>query len=180
MFILFFTFILCCLGTDAAVTRGASTASIPWADLATLPELNPPSVMPEGNVGTSLSTFMALIQTCKLPSYLIRKLQLEFPKSRSAKKYGAVAFEYDMRRYGGRFGGVSGQGSISKDTGGGSVSDAGGGCGNGDGADSGSTTADTCKTEDHGDVDIQCDGGGKDDSSDDEDDGVPSVSIIVY
>jgi hypothetical protein len=50
--------------------------------------------MPQGNVGTPLSTFMMLIRTCKLPGHVIRKLQLEFPKSRSSKRYGAVRFNY--------------------------------------------------------------------------------------
>lgn len=67
---------------------------IPWNDLNTLPELNPPGVMPQGNVGTPLSTFMSLIRSCKLPSHVIKKLQLEFPKSRSKKRYGAVSLDY--------------------------------------------------------------------------------------
>ncbi len=70
------------------------TASIPFTDLASLPELNPPSVMPQGNVGTPLSTFMTLIRTCKLPTHVIKKLKLEFPGSRSKKRYGAVEFKY--------------------------------------------------------------------------------------
>ena len=66
-------------------------------DVQSLPELNPPHVMPQGNVGTPLTTFMDLIRTCKLPSHLIKKLQLKFPNSRSGKKYGAVPFEYDSQ-----------------------------------------------------------------------------------
>ena len=50
--------------------------------------------MPRGNVGTPLATFMQLIRSCKLPSQVIRKLQLEFPKSRTKKRYGAVALDY--------------------------------------------------------------------------------------
>lgn len=72
----------------------SNTSSIPWDDLISLPELNPPNVMPQGNVGTSLSTFMMLIRTCKLPGHVIKKLQLEFPNSRSCKRYGAVRFDY--------------------------------------------------------------------------------------
>ena len=37
---------------------------------------------------------MELIRTCKLPSHVIGKLQLEFPKSRSRKRYGAVGLDY--------------------------------------------------------------------------------------
>ena len=67
-------------------------------DIPSLPELNPPYVMPQGNVGTPLTTFMDLIRTCKLPSHLIKKLQLKFPNSRSGKKYGAVPFEYESQQ----------------------------------------------------------------------------------
>jgi len=74
-----------------------SSTSIPWTDLMSLPELNPPTVMPQGNVGTPLSAFMALIRACKLPSHVIKKLRLEFPKSRSSKRYGAVSFEYGLK-----------------------------------------------------------------------------------
>ena len=73
----------------------STSDSIPWEDLMSLPELTPPSVMPQGNVGTPLSTFMTLIRTCKLPAHVIKKLQLEFPKSRSNKRYGAVKFDYE-------------------------------------------------------------------------------------
>ena len=71
---------------------------VKMADIASLPELNPPHVMPQGNVGTPLSTFMDLIQACKFPSQLIKKLQLKFPNSRSGKKYGAVPFEYESQQ----------------------------------------------------------------------------------
>ena len=69
-------------------------SGIPWSDLASLPELNPPSVMPQGNVGTPTSVFMDLIQQCKLPGRLIKKLSLEFPKTRSRRRYGAVGLDY--------------------------------------------------------------------------------------
>lgn len=45
-------------------------------------------------MGTPLSTFMTLIRNCKLPGRVIKKLRLEFPKSRSSKRYGAVKFDY--------------------------------------------------------------------------------------
>ena len=75
----------------------SGSAGVPWGELKALPELNPPNVMPRGNVGTPLATFMQLIRSCKLPSQLIRKLQLEFPKSRTKKRYGAVALDYGTR-----------------------------------------------------------------------------------
>ena len=78
-----------CEGSDSS-----SSSAIPWRELSCLPELNPPNVMPRGNVGTPLSLFMDLIKSCKLPAQVIRKLRLEFPKSRSRKRYGAVGLDY--------------------------------------------------------------------------------------
>ncbi|KAK7488497.1 hypothetical protein BaRGS_00020282 [Batillaria attramentaria] len=63
-------------------------------DLQKLPELRPPSVMPNGNVGTTTSHFLALIKECKLPPSVIKKLQLDFPKSKDRGKYGSVPFDY--------------------------------------------------------------------------------------
>ena len=71
---------------------------VQMADVASLPELNPPHVMPQGNVGTPLTTYIDLIRACKFPSHLIKKLQLKFPNSRSGKKYGAVPFEYESQQ----------------------------------------------------------------------------------
>ena len=81
-------------------TRLPSSSVIPWSDLSTLPELNPPSVMPQGNVGTPLAVFMNLIRSCKLPGYIIKKLKLEFPKSRTKKRYGAVGLDYGTSVHG--------------------------------------------------------------------------------
>ena len=50
--------------------------------------------MPNGNVGTSLTTFMSLIRSCQLPPNVIRKLGLSFPSSRSKHCYGNVRFDY--------------------------------------------------------------------------------------
>eukprot|EP00055_Hartaetosiga_balthica_P002985 m.5982 g.5982 ORF g.5982 m.5982 type:complete len:469 (+) comp2525_c0_seq1:74-1480(+) len=62
-----------------------------------LPELNPPNVMPNGNVGTPLATFQSLIRQCKLPSAMYKKLNLNFAKYRS-RKYGRVPFRYRLGR----------------------------------------------------------------------------------
>lgn len=62
-------------------------------DLKKLPELNPPSVMPNGNVGTPLCVFIELIRKCKFPPHLIKKLGLTFPRSKKGK-YGNVPFDY--------------------------------------------------------------------------------------
>ncbi|XP_056618611.1 G patch domain-containing protein 3 [Triplophysa dalaica] len=63
-------------------------------DLKDLPELNPPSLMPAGNVGTPVCIFLALIQSCRLPPRLIRKLGLVFPKTGSNRRYGNVPYQY--------------------------------------------------------------------------------------
>ena len=50
--------------------------------------------MPYGNVGTATAVFMDLILQCKLPGRVIKKLDLEFPKARSKRRYGAVGMDY--------------------------------------------------------------------------------------
>jgi len=50
--------------------------------------------MPQGNVGTPTSHFLRLIQQCRLPSSIISKLGLVFPRTRSNRKYGSVPLEY--------------------------------------------------------------------------------------
>lgn len=64
------------------------------ADLKSLCELNPPSLMQNGNVGTPVTVFLQLIQSCRLPPRLIRKLGLTFPKTSSNRRYGNVPFMY--------------------------------------------------------------------------------------
>ncbi|RDD40704.1 G patch domain-containing protein 3 [Trichoplax sp. H2] len=67
-------------------------------DLARLPELNPPPIMPNGNVGTPLSVLMDLIRTCRFPPRMISKLDLKFPKNRSSRKYGALGYNYSKKK----------------------------------------------------------------------------------
>lgn len=64
------------------------------ADLKSLSELNPPALMQNGNVGTPVKVFLQLIQSCRLPPRLIRKLGLTFPKTGSNRRYGNVPFQY--------------------------------------------------------------------------------------
>uniref|UniRef100_A0A8D0LCJ3 G-patch domain containing 3 n=1 Tax=Sphenodon punctatus TaxID=8508 RepID=A0A8D0LCJ3_SPHPU len=64
------------------------------ADLKRLPELNPPAFMPNGNVGTPLRVFLDLITACRMPVRVIKKLQLQFPKTGSSRRYGSVPFQY--------------------------------------------------------------------------------------
>ncbi|KFP70190.1 G patch domain-containing protein 3, partial [Acanthisitta chloris] len=74
--------------------RTAAGQSVTEADLKRLPEFNPPSFMPCGNVGTPLGVFLELIRACRLPPPVIKKLQLDFPKTGSSRRYGNVPFEY--------------------------------------------------------------------------------------
>ncbi|UJR26555.1 hypothetical protein I4U23_007876 [Adineta vaga] len=58
-------------------------------------ELKPPKQLyPQGNVGTPTSYFLNEINACRLPSTIIKKLGLVFPKCRSKRKYGCVGFDY--------------------------------------------------------------------------------------
>ncbi|XP_029601275.1 G patch domain-containing protein 3 isoform X2 [Salmo trutta] len=66
----------------------ALTERFTEVDLKGLPELNPPSLMPAGNVGTTVKVFLQLIQSCRLPPRLIRKLGLAFPKTSCNRRYG--------------------------------------------------------------------------------------------
>lgn len=59
-----------------------------------LPELNPPDIMPNGNVGTPTMVFLEYIKSCRLPPKVIKKLGLTFPKTRTNKQYGSVPFNY--------------------------------------------------------------------------------------
>ncbi|XP_053183477.1 G patch domain-containing protein 3 [Scomber japonicus] len=74
--------------------RSSLTERFTEADLRSLSELNPPSLMPNGNVGTPVKVFLQLIQSCRLPPRLIRKLGLTFPKTSCNRRYGNVHFQY--------------------------------------------------------------------------------------
>lgn len=74
--------------------RVALTECFTEADLRGLVELNPPALMPNGNVGTPVKVFLQLIQCCRLPPRLIPKLGLTFPKTGSSRRYGNVPFQY--------------------------------------------------------------------------------------
>ncbi|NXL81169.1 GPTC3 protein, partial [Leptocoma aspasia] len=74
--------------------RAAAGGSVTEAELRRLPEFNPPSFMPFGNVGTPLGVFLELIRACRLPPRVIQKLQLDFPRTGSSRRYGNVPFQY--------------------------------------------------------------------------------------
>nr|XP_021390680.1 G patch domain-containing protein 3 [Lonchura striata domestica] len=81
-------------GTGTGGRGRAGSASLTEAQLRRLPELNPPPFMPRGNVGTPRSEFLELIRACRLPPRLISRLQLDFPRSGSSRRYGSVPFRY--------------------------------------------------------------------------------------
>ncbi|XP_058409316.1 G patch domain-containing protein 3 [Diceros bicornis minor] len=76
-------------------SRKAKNEAFTLADLRQLPELNPPVLMPNGNVGTPLGVFLELIRACRLPARIITQLQLQFPKTGSSRRYGNVPFKYE-------------------------------------------------------------------------------------
>ncbi|XP_026149523.1 G patch domain-containing protein 3 [Mastacembelus armatus] len=78
--------------------RVSLTEHFTEADLKSFPELNPPALMQNGNVGTSVKVFLQLIQSCRLPPRIIRKLGLTFPKTSSNRRYGNVPFQYQDTR----------------------------------------------------------------------------------
>ncbi|XP_043848098.1 G patch domain-containing protein 3 [Dromiciops gliroides] len=75
--------------------RRAGSEAFTLTDLRQLPELNPPALMPNGNVGTPMRIFLELIRACRLPPRIITQLQLHFPKTGSSRRYGNVPFEYE-------------------------------------------------------------------------------------
>ncbi|XP_071496891.1 G patch domain-containing protein 3-like [Diadema antillarum] len=85
---------------DKYVTRGESKLIPPEREafsrshLTQLAELNPPDLMPNGNVGTPTAVFLEYIRTCRLPPRVIQKLGLTFSKTRTNRRYGNVPFVY--------------------------------------------------------------------------------------
>lgn len=73
----------------------AKIAKTDESDMSGLPELRPPNIMPRGNVGTSTKFFLDAIRDCRLPSKLIGRLRLEFPKGKH-QKYAQVPFQYSQ------------------------------------------------------------------------------------
>jgi hypothetical protein len=43
-----------------------------------MPELNPPRVLPKGNVGTPVSLMRELVRTCQLPPKLLQEVSLDW------------------------------------------------------------------------------------------------------
>ncbi|XP_063810776.1 G patch domain-containing protein 3 [Pseudophryne corroboree] len=71
----------------------AEEKQVTSAELLKMSELNPPALMPQGNVGTPVSVFLQLIRSCRLPPRLITRLGLKF--RRSGRRYGSVPFVYE-------------------------------------------------------------------------------------
>lgn len=72
--------------------------SLREADVDELIEMKPPPLFPQGNVGTPTKYFLQLIQRCLMPSSLIGRLGLKFPKGLKNRKFGQVSFDYSSER----------------------------------------------------------------------------------
>ncbi|XP_063309526.1 G patch domain-containing protein 3 [Pelobates fuscus] len=62
------------------------------AEIRSLSELNPPMLMPQGNVGTPTKFFLQLIRSCRMPPRLIARLGLTF--SSKGRRYSKVPLLY--------------------------------------------------------------------------------------
>ncbi|XP_075709562.1 G patch domain-containing protein 3 [Rhinoderma darwinii] len=78
------------LGARCSVTDAEQRVTS--AELLRMSELNPPALMPQGNVGTPVGVFMQLIRSCRLPPKLITRLGLQFRRSR--RRYSNVPYVY--------------------------------------------------------------------------------------
>ncbi|XP_065317274.1 G patch domain-containing protein 3-like isoform X2 [Gordionus sp. m RMFG-2023] len=64
-------------------------------DISNLPEMNPPFIIPFGNVGTPTEYLYKKIEECKMPTQLISRLGLKFSvKDDYIKEYGNVGMTY--------------------------------------------------------------------------------------
>lgn len=83
---------------DRLKVRGSSeegsSTSVSVNDLKEMIELKPPSVMPNGNIGTPSQYFLEQIRQCRLPASVIAKLGIETQKRK--KKFGEVPFQYNV------------------------------------------------------------------------------------
>ncbi|CAI2354481.1 unnamed protein product [Caenorhabditis sp. 36 PRJEB53466] len=71
----------------------SSSSAVSEADLKEMIELKPPTVMPNGNIGTPSEYFLEQIRLCRLPASVITKLGIQTQKR--PKKFGEVPFEYE-------------------------------------------------------------------------------------
>ena len=79
--------------------------NINFEELKSLIELNPPNdVMPHGNVGTPTKYFLRLISECKMPSSVLKKLDIEFPSAFKRNCfYRSVPMDYSTIQSGNNF-----------------------------------------------------------------------------
>ena len=72
-------------------------ASLRESDLAEMPELRPPPLMPNGNVGTPTEHFLDLINSCRLPPKVVGKLGLDFKAVAKKRKrpFANMKLDYD-------------------------------------------------------------------------------------
>lgn len=83
-----------CFVTAIRLAEGpeGTSDSVTAKDLRQMIELRPPSIMPQGNVGTPTKYFIEQIRLCRLPASLIPKLGLK--STRRRRKYDSVEFHY--------------------------------------------------------------------------------------
>ncbi|XP_057370301.1 G patch domain-containing protein 3-like [Daphnia carinata] len=82
------------LDSSICINDGKVELKLSKQKIEQMVELKPPPLMPRGNVGTSTKHFLNLINSCRLPSNLIGKLGLNFPKTKT-RRYGNVPFNYE-------------------------------------------------------------------------------------
>ncbi|KAI9565010.1 hypothetical protein GHT06_008752 [Daphnia sinensis] len=82
------------LNSSLSINDGKIELKLSKQKIEQMVELKPPPLMPQGNVGTSTKHFLHLINSCRLPSKLIGKLGLHFPKTKT-RRYGSVPFNYE-------------------------------------------------------------------------------------
>ena len=82
--------------TSFCLNNSTKDLELPQSKIEGMFELKPPLMMPKGNVGTPTKYFLKMINTCRLPSKLITKLGLNFPKIKN-RRYGSVPFNYSTQ-----------------------------------------------------------------------------------
>ncbi|XP_067933820.1 G patch domain-containing protein 3-like [Watersipora subatra] len=77
--------------------KKAGNLYMAFDDIMEFKEMQPPDVMPQGNVGTSSKIFLEYINSCRLPPLVIRKLNLKFKKE-GGKYYTSVPYDYSGKQ----------------------------------------------------------------------------------
>ncbi|CAD5121353.1 unnamed protein product [Dimorphilus gyrociliatus] len=81
---------------NISLTTGTNLQDVGKDDFLSFREFNPPPLYPNGNVGTPSKYFNDLIAASKLPTNIIKRLELTTP--RLIKKYARVRYDYPAKR----------------------------------------------------------------------------------